>query len=400
MVAWSFGLLVGVVVLGFLIVTLLYPFEYVRRIIVWGPSDLHDYLNNFPMRRLEPAPTPFFFDERADEARVARLFETVLEVDDFETFLADNETLAFIVIQNDTILYEKYFNGTQRESLVTSFSVAKSFTSALIGVAIAEGHIHSVDDPITDYLPELAERDPSFKNITIRHLLMMASGLDYQAFRPGLFNSDDILTSYYPDQRQAALEFTQIIDSPGAYLRYNKYHPQLLGLILERTTHRSVTDYMQEKLWDPLGMEFDGSWSLDSETSGFEKMEAGLNARAIDFAKFGRLYLEKGNWNGQQVIPAAWIEESTRIDRSIHQASYYQDEFGQHLFKDGTGYYKYMWYGFIRSQAQYDFAAAGDHGQFIYIAPHKNLIIVRNGETYGLPWSEWFKLFYQVATDF
>jgi CubicO group peptidase (beta-lactamase class C family) len=162
----------------------------------------------------------------------------------------------------------------------------------LIGIAIQEGHIKGVDDPITMYLPEMAERDPRFNEITIRHLLLMASGLEYVKFRPLLFNSDDILTSYYPDQRKISLENTHIIDPPGQYFLYNKYHPQLLGMILERATGMSVTNYLQTRIWDPLGMEFGGSWSTDSEAFDFEKMETGVNARAIDFAKFGVLFLK------------------------------------------------------------------------------------------------------------
>ena len=404
---WSIGILLGVLVLGLLVATLLYPYEYVRRVVAWGvlppgwfDSHYNDYLNNFPQRRLEPAPTTFSFDEVRDEARVSGLFETILEVEDFDAFLEDAHTQAFIIIQDDKILYEKYFNGAERDSMLTSFSVAKSFTSALVGIAIEERYINSVNDPITDYLPELSKRDPRFENITIRHLLMMASGLSYQEMRPGIFNGDDTLTTFYPDQRRAALEFTRILDPPGEYFLYNKYHPQLLGLILERATGRSVTEYMQEVLWDPVGMEFSGSWSLDSETSGFEKMEAGVNARAIDFARFGRLYLEQGNLDGEQVIPAEWVAESTGVDPSTQSDAYYPDEFGQTIFNSLEGYYKYMWYGYFRDGGEYDFAAEGDHGQFIYVSPHKNLIIVRNGVEYGIPWYEWVAAFYQFASEF
>ncbi|GAH44192.1 unnamed protein product, partial [marine sediment metagenome] len=139
-------------------------------------------------------------------------------------------------------------------------------------------------------------------------------------------------------------------------------------------------------------------WSLDSEESGFEKMEAGLNARAIDFAKFGRLYLNGGDWNGEQVIPEEWVRTSTQVDRATQKASYYPDNFGQTIFHDLNGYYKYMWYGYLRDEG-FDFAAEGDHGQFIYVAPHKNLIIVRNGLEYGIPWDEWIKSFYRFASD-
>jgi len=398
---WSVAILLGVLGLALLIATLIYPFEYVRRVIAWRDSDVTDYLENFPQRRLEAATEPFYFDQAPDEERVSGLFERILQVDDFEAFLEANDTQAFIVIQDDAILYEKYPNGAVRDSMMTSFSMAKSFTTALVGIAIAEGYIGSVDDPITGYLPELLERDPRFREITIRDLMMMAAGLEYQEMRLGLFNGDDVLTTYYPDQRQLALEKPQISDPPGQYFLYNKYHPQLLGLILERATGVSVTEYTQEKLWKPLGMEFSGSWSLDSEANGFEKMEAGLNARAIDFAKFGRLYLENGNWDGEQVIPAEWVAESTQVDPSRQRDTYYPDEMGQVIFDTLQGYYKYMWYGYARDGHEYDFAAEGDHGQYIYVSPQKNLIIVRNGIEYGTgqSWYGWIESFYQFASE-
>ena len=171
---------------------------------------------------------------------------------------------------------------------------------------------------------------------------------------------------------------------------------------MERATGMAVADYMQEKVWDSIGAEFDGSWSLDSEASGFEKMEAGVNARAIDFAKLGRLYLEGGAWNGTQVIPAEWVAESTQVDWATHEAAYYPDAMGQAIFDDLNGYYKYMWYGFFRGEEGYDFAAEGDHGQFIYVSPAKNLILTRNGLEYGYDWTwaDWIEVAYQFASEF
>jgi CubicO group peptidase (beta-lactamase class C family) len=301
------------------------------------------------------------------------------------------------VIKDGTVVYEQYFNGTQRDSIVTSFSVAKSFTSALIGIAIQEGYIQSVDDPITLYLPELAERDPRFNAITIRHLLLMASGLDYQSFRSWLINGDDPLTTYYPDQRKLALENTRILDEPGLYFRYNKYQPQLLGLILERTTGMPVTTYMQTRLWDKIGMEYAGSWSTDSITSDFEKMETGVNARAIDFAKFGVLYLNGGAWQGETVISPAWVQESTEPYFPDDSDGYYPDRFAS---LPGHAYYHYMWWGFDRGEGHYDFSAEGDRGQFIYVSPSSGIVIVRNGTDFGVSTDEWLALFYQFASQY
>ena len=202
------------------------------------------------------------------------------------------------------------------------------------------------------------------------------------------------------NQRQISLDNTQIIEPPGAYFLYNKYHPQLLGMVLERSTGIPVTTFLQTRIWDLIGMEFGGSWSLDSEESGFEKMESGLNARAIDFAKFGQLYLNDGRWNGIQVIPKAWVAESTQVDPATQNPDYYPDDYGQSIFDQGQGYYKYMWYGYFREDGGFDFAARGDRGQTIYVSPHKQLVIVRNGIDYGIPFGEWVALFYAFATEF
>ncbi|HET6444840.1 MAG TPA: serine hydrolase [candidate division Zixibacteria bacterium] len=384
----------SVISLSLLYAYIAYPAEYVNRLLRWRDSDVFDY-QKFPERPLEIADSPFEFSLNLDEERIRTSFEDVSGMDDFDSFLEDKRTQAFIVIQDDAILYEKYFNGASRDSIVTSFSTAKSFTSALIGIAISEGHINSVDDPITDYLPELAQRDSTFANITIRDLLMMSAGIKYSEFP--FVNGDDAKTYYYPDLRQLALEETRIIGAPGEEFHYNNYHPLLLGLILERATGTSVANYLQEKIWKPIGMEYPGSWSLDE--AGFEKMESGINARAIDFAKFGRLFLDEGDWNGVQVVPAAWVAESTQAERSIDYANYYYDDF---IFADGEGYYKYMWWGIQRDEQTYDFMALGNHGQFIYISPQKNLIILRFGETYGeiTGAQNWVDMFYGFATNF
>lgn len=391
--------LAALIALWLVVAALVYSPVYVGRVLAWGESDQGDYLNNFPLSSLSASPAVFSFESSPDEEKVRSVFESVLGVSDFDTFLTESETQAFIVIQDDKILYEGYFNGAARDSMVTSFSVAKSFASALVGIAIDEGFIRSVDDPVADYLLELAERDDRFGLITIRDLLRMAAGLDYQELRWALFNGDDPLTTYYPDQREIALDNTQIVDPPARYFQYNKYHPQLLGMILERTTGMSVTEYTQTRLWDPLGMEFSGAWALDSEASGFEKMEAGLNARAIDYAKLGRLFLEGGNWDGVRVVSSEWVQESTSLDPATHNPGYYANDFGQEIYANGDGYYQYMWYGRLREGEPSDFFAEGDHGQIIYVSPAHRLIIIRNGTAYGIPGSQWTDTFYRAAAD-
>lgn len=365
------------------------------RALAWGAADVYDHLK-FPNRTLKAADTPFSFERAEELSRVRQFFEMDPHVNDFEEFLESTKTQAFIVVQDDQIIYEEYFNGAKQDSIVTSFSVAKSFTSALVGIAIEEGAIGGINDPITDYIPELLEHDARFADITIRDLLLMSSGIRYVEALP---YGDDARTYLHPDLRSQALTQTEILEPPGKEFHYNNYHPLLLGMVLERATEDTVTSYLQSKLWEPLGMEFDGSWSLDSERSGFEKMESGINARAIDFAKFGRLYLHGGNWNGSQIIPRAWVNQSVQEESPRRGDSYYSDDFGQELTTVSEGgYYKYMWYGLHREGAPDDFFAAGNKGQFIYVSPSKDLIIERHGEEFGIDFMDWIELFYEFAS--
>jgi len=389
------SILLAAIGLVLLVSCLLYPPTYVYRLIGWGMADVNDY-QRFPAQELETGPSDFAFRRSRGEARVAALFEAQPEVDRLDEFLASQHTQAFLVIQDDAILYEKYFGGAARDSIVTSFSVAKSFVSALVGIAIGEGKIASVRDPITQYLPELAERDPRFSKIGIEDLLRMSSGIRYREF-PFLWG-DDAKTYYYPDLRELALQHTEVAGEPGRAFLYNNYHPLLLGLILERATGVPVAEYLQEKIWKPLGMEYPGSWSLDSTETGFPKMESGINARAIDFARFGRLYLNGGAWEGRQVVPAAWVADSTRMQPAPERGSYYPDDFELPSAKLRYGY---LWWGVCRGEDDCDFAAEGNLGQLIYVSPRSKLIMVKNSSGYGdLDWHQWDDLFSRVAAAF
>jgi CubicO group peptidase (beta-lactamase class C family) len=374
-----------------------YGSEYVVRTLSSLQSDVSDYVDGFPLSTLTPSPEPTPFPVAEDGERVQGLLEEVLGVDDLDAFLESSGTQALVVLKDGAVVYEGYANGASRDTMLTSFSVAKSFDSALVGIAIDEGFIGSVDDPITDYLPELADRDPRFADITVEHLLRMASGLEYREFRWYLFNGDDPLTTYYPDQRELALTNTKIASEPGRWFDYNKYHPQLLGMIIERTTGMSVTEFTQTRLWDPLGMEYEGAWALDSTESGFEKMEAGLNARALDYAKFGQLFLQGGSWDGRQVVPASWVEASTTPDPAIQNAEYYSKSFGDYVYDDGQGYYGYFWYGLARDGLPADVVAEGDRAQIIHISPANGVVVVRNGLDFGISIGEWVDAFYELA---
>jgi CubicO group peptidase (beta-lactamase class C family) len=391
---------IGLALLAVLLVwpaaaVIVYPGEYVRRVLLWRESDVGDYLHNFPARPLTASPQPRPFDDNPDPGLVAMVVETfeteIGTADGFadeqlDGFLADTDTQALLVIHNDRLVLERYGPGIERASLLTSFSVAKSFVSTLVGIAVEQGHITSIGDPVTDYLPELTDRDSRFSRITVRDLLTMSSGLDYQAFRWWFFNGDDPLTTYHPDQRELCLSHPDIVTEPDRRFLYNKCHPQLLGMILERTTGRSVTEFTQRELWDPLGMEYDGSWSLDSEDSGFEKMEAGLNARAVDFAKLGRLFLDDGQVDGRRLVSADWVTMASGTDPAGRAPEF-----------DQTQHYGFMWWAWTRDDGAVDYAAWGDRGQFVFVSPSNDVVIVRHGRNYGLDAARWFEGFTDIA---
>ncbi|MCY3412844.1 MAG: serine hydrolase [Candidatus Heimdallarchaeota archaeon] len=385
---YSSAILLGLLVIFFVVCFIIYPAEYVITVFSMGPADVGD-MNRFDSAPISKSNQPYNFSYDLDDTWIEGLFEKQVDIDDLNDYLEKRDTSAFIVIINDSIRYEKYFADYQRDSLVTSFSVAKSFVSSLIGIAIDKGQINAVTDPITEFLPELIDRDDRFSSITIENLLMMSSGIKYK--ETGFINGDDSKTYYWPDLRDLAINYTEIEGNPNEVFHYNNYHPLLLGLILERATGQSVSSFLHNTLWSRIGTEFDASWSVDA--SGYEKMESGLNARAIDFAKFARLYLNLGLWEGEQILSSSWVSTSTSPLVHENYEEYYS-EYEDYIFDDTTGFYSYMWWG-----KGDDYLAMGNLGQFIYISPLNDLIILRFGESYGslggsLPW---IKMFHEFA---
>jgi CubicO group peptidase (beta-lactamase class C family) len=286
-----------------------------------------------------------------------------------EELLENTDTTAFIVIHGDSLLYEGYFNNSSHEDVQTSFSVAKSFVATLVGIAIDEGSLPGLDEPMTRYVPELLERDARFGDITLRHLITMSSGLSFDdASSPW---ADPANTYHGTNLRDAALSKPDIVGPPGTEFHYNDWNVILLGLILERATGMSVTDYTESRLWQPMGAEADGSWSLDSEQHGFEKMFVGVNARAIDFAKLGWIYLNDGRNGSRQVVSADFVAEATRRDTTTDPAPNYQ----------------YLWW---IDEDNNSYFANGDHGQFIYVDPVAELVIVRHGRSGDFAWLPFF----------
>jgi hypothetical protein len=195
------------------------------------------------------APPVFRFDKLPADNPYASQIEAIASDSSngsLEDYLDASGTTAFLVIHDDKLLYERYFNGYDETSVNTSFSMAKSFASALVGIAIDEGHIKSVDVPITNYIPELLEKDKRFRSVTIRNLLTMSSGIKYEegGDLPWSEEADDTKTYYATNLRKLALN-SRIEGEPGEYFEYNNYNPLLVGLILERATKMPVARYME-----------------------------------------------------------------------------------------------------------------------------------------------------------
>jgi CubicO group peptidase (beta-lactamase class C family) len=348
----------------------------IARALIWRESDVGDQ-HRFPARRVPAGVHPSALP-RGVEAD----FVLSGERKNLDDFLRDTDTLAFVVVHDGRIVRGRYFGSSTRESLQTSFSVAKSFLSTLVGIAVDAGLIGSVDDPVTHYLPELAARDPRFRQITLRDLLTMSSGIRYRE-GGGLPWSlgDDTYTYYGVDLRDVALNRTRIEGPPGLTWQYNNYNPLLLGLVLERATGTSVSNFMATRLWQPLGAEADATWSLDSKRSGFEKMESGLNARAVDYARYGLLLLHDGEWNGRRIVSKAWVRAATGADKTTDPAYYYG--------------YRYFWWLDVERPGR--FYAMGKYGQYIYIAPDADTVIVRLGRNSGVENVTWLATLRDVA---
>jgi CubicO group peptidase (beta-lactamase class C family) len=370
--------------------------DYLYRYIFWGlrlewsPSDAYKM---FPYRTIETVRSPYQFPRATTGALPAEVEyqggESTRRVA-LDELLKSSDTHAFIVLKDGKLLDERYLNGYQRDSICISRSVAKSFTSALVGIAIDEGYIKGLDDPITNYLPELKDR--GFDAITIRNLLTMESGIRYRiAEMPW---DEDALYFLYPNSRQMLLYDSEVSEPPGQSFHYTDFNVGLLAIIIERTTQRTLSDYLQEKIWKPIGMEYPALWSLDSEEDGFELSHVALNARAIDFAKFGQLFLDNGKWNGTQIISAKWVRESTAPDPTDHRPwETYRP------WAEAGGYYKYFWWGQVDGSGDYVYSAIGRWGQFIFVAPKAKVVIVRTGGSFGVDLLQWVQVFQYIATS-
>ncbi|WP_116787960.1 serine hydrolase domain-containing protein [Flavobacterium psychrotrophum] len=354
----------------FIVMTLMLASCKMRRFVYYNFANITDY-KIFPYRTAKNDSIKFTF-ETLEKQKAPRTLTFGNKEYGFDEYLKKNKTVAFLIIKNDTLLCEKYFNGYSEASIVNSFSMAKSVTSILIGCAIDDGFIRSVEEPVIKYVPELTGK--GMDEMSIKNLLQMTSGMKYNESYVNPFG--DAATYYYGTNLRKALNNRETLQAPGTEFSYSSGDTQMLGLVLERALEgKNITEYLQEKLWKPLGMEYDATWSLDRRENGLEKTFCCLNARARDFAKIGRLYLNKGKWDNKQIVSKEWVDVSTTAD----------------TLEGGAPHYKYQWW--LEKDGNY--MAQGILGQYIYVVPKKNMIIVRLGKDYGN--AKWESIFYSLS---
>jgi len=251
--------------------------------------------------------------------------------------------------------------------------MAKSVVSALVGLAISDGYIKSVDQSIREFLPEI--KDTRVDSVKLRDLLQMTSGLD---FKENMLNPFGKLPKlYYGRRMENFIPGIKYGYAPSTKFKYLNINTQLLAFILERATKMSLTDYMNAKIWSKIGSSDKAIWVLDKK-EGSERAYCCLNASSLDFAKIGRLYMHNGVWEGERIIDKSWIEESTKLDTS--RGSRWNNQYCWWKIKKGSS----------------EFFAAGMYGQYIYINPDKNIIIVRFGEKWGKG-IYWQRIFHELS---
>ena len=298
----------------------------------------------------------------AQEWPVSPDYNKINYPNELNSSLEQYNSVGLVVIKNDSLLFEKYWDGYSDSSLSGSFSIAKSITSLLIGVAIKEGKIKSVDQQVGDFLPEFLKKEKGNK-LTIKHLLMMSSGTDWDES----YNSPASITTeaYYGTDLYKTAMRVKFKREPGTFHTYASGDTQLLGLIIEKATGKSLSEYASEKLWKPLGAAHNALWSLDKK-DGHEKAYCCFNTNARDFARLGQMMLDSGRWKGVPIIDRSYWKESIT-------PCGVKDESGQ-----ACNYYGYQWW--ILPERQDVFYARGILGQYIVVIPSKKLVMVRLGK--------------------
>lgn len=327
---------------------------YLRRALIHLLPKIDQYpiFENRTVKAGNPQPWPE--SEAYNKLSVPEKFQPVFE---------DLGTVAFVIIKDSTLLFEQYWEDYSPHSRSNSFSMAKSIVSLAIGCAIDDGFIKNVDQPVNDFYPEF--KGYNGKALTLRHLLTMSAGVDFDEAYSSPFSPTTKL--YYGDDLQQIALGMKEIEEPGIHFIYQSGVTQLLALIVEKATGENISSYVSRKLWTPLNAEEDALWSLDKK-DGIEKAYCCFNSNARDFARFGQLILNKGNWNGKQLVSESYIKEATTPDTNLIFKEYNETNhcYG---FQFWHLTYKGMEIPYMR----------GILGQYVFAIPELNAVVVRLG---------------------
>lgn len=327
---------------------------YLRRALI----HLHPKIDQYPIfdNRVVAAGDPVPWQE-------APAYNTRSIPDAYLPVFEELGTVAFVVIKDSTLLFEQYWEDYSPASHSNSFSMAKSIVSLAIGCAIDDGFIRHVDQPVSDFYPEF--KGYKGKTLTLRHLLTMSAGVDFEeAYSSPLSPTTQL---YYGNDLKKITFGMKEIEEPGVNFVYQSGVTQLLAFIVEKATGETLSSYVTRKLWTPMQAEEDALWSLD-KPGGMEKAYCCFNSNARDFARFGQLILNKGSWNGRQLIPESYLKEATTPDSSLCFREYDEPN-SQYGFQFWHLRYKGMDIPYMR----------GILGQYVFVIPNKNAVVVRLG---------------------
>lgn len=312
-----------------------------------------------PTKKIARGENTFQF-EKEDNVTLAEEFDFEGVCYGTEAFMEDTRTLAMVAVKDDVIKYENYFFGGDEHTLFSSNSMGKSFVSALMGIAVAEGHVDSVEDPLGKYILEFV--GTKLENIPIRACLKMASGINFDEDKDmSGFSMKTLMGT--PAMKVIAKYDTQ--EEPFTYRRYLSINTEILGQVIVNATGRSLAEYMEEKLWKQIDPAHDAYWTL---SNGTELAMGGLSVSLRDYARFARLYLNEGTYNGQQILDREWVRASMDVSEEYAKPGANNDAY------NAIGY-GYQWW--IPEGDQGEFMAIGVYGQWIYVNPEKNVIIVK-----------------------
>lgn len=344
---------------------------HIGRYFYWNYADINDY-KKFPAAEIQKGNNGYEFKKSQENINIS-LPDKFKEkkINTFKEFLEKNKTVSFMIIRNDTIIYENYFDGYNKQNILPAFSISKSFVSSLIAIAVDEGYIESIDQPVTDYITNF--KNPGFSRITLRHLLNMESGIKFNEGYSNPFG--EMAKFYYGKNLKKYVLKLKTEKEPGNEYEYRSGNTQILAMVLEKATGKTLAEYLEEKIWKKLPMNYNASWNYDSKKHKNIKAFCCINARITDFAIFGKLILNNGKWEDKQIIPAQWL-----IDIKNAKPKY----------TDDAGYPYYMHWRVMKNGSLF---AKGILGQYIYINTSKNLIILHFGKKAGdVDWPYLFEL--------